>query len=85
MFGELEGKKIPLDLVLYEFRSIFDHLNAEGPNVIKNVMKESVEFATCYNRFFACQGKAVRKFNMYIYMCVCMYVWCRCECVCEFV
>ena len=67
MFGELEGKKIPLDLVLYEFRSIFDRLNAEGPNVIKNVMKESVEFATCYNRFFACQGKAVS------YICVCMY------------
>ena len=75
MFGELEGKKIPLDLVLYEFRSIFDRLNAEGPNVIKNVMKESVEFATCYNRFFACQGKAVRKFKIFIYICVCMRVY----------
>ena len=61
MFGELEAKKIPLDLVLHEFRSIFDRLNAEGPAVIKNLMKESVEFTSCYNQFFSCQGKAVRK------------------------
>jgi len=59
MFGDLEGKKLPMDLALHEFRSIFDRLNAEGPKVIKNLMKESNEFSDCYKRFFSCQGKAV--------------------------
>lgn len=59
MFGDLEGKKLPMDLALHEFRSVFDRLNAEGPKVIKNLMKESTEFSDCYKRFFSCQGKAV--------------------------
>ena len=60
MFGELESKKLPLDLVLLEFRIIFERLNAEGPKVIKNLMRESHEFGECYKRYFSCQGKAVR-------------------------
>lgn len=58
-FGSIEAGKITIDLEMFEFRSLFERINAQGMKELHTLMQESSDFEYCYKYFVACQGKSV--------------------------
>lgn len=63
-FGELDAMKISINLQLYEYRTMFERINAQGINELDNLMKASTQFDYCFKYFLTTQGKLVRYDNM---------------------
>ena len=57
MLGEIEANKIMVDLILHEYRTMFERINGISAHEMSNLMKESEDFRYNYKYFLACQGK----------------------------